>query len=323
MENKKIFIDGDAYLVQKDYLENLEQFRSSFDGIIDLARILHLAKQNKPCSMNILEYGILIQKGEFSCYFATHDAGLCSVLATIMVSMIDIKNSNFAFPLKIDNSSTMKFFKNKTAEDNFSRYFQPPESEQVSILQNIELLKHEHFDTRVDYSDTFYNHLGSEWVTQYLQTYMNPTNDLADRIKHFIDKYSITKKSTLVLCFRGTDREIRDNSFNDYLIQTDKVLQEFNVDQIIIQTDQHQVRDRVASIYGERCIFLEELPVTSGPNVIHFTNIVNNKDEWCLNLLAAIYALSNCRYIVTYTGNMGFFLSLMGIINGSKIFQMR
>jgi len=52
------------------------------------------------------------------------------------------------------------------------------------------------------------------------------------------------------------------------------------------------------------------LPVTGDSTVIHRTTLVHDKNEFALNLLATTWLMSQASKVITYTGNVGYWIAL-------------
>ena len=99
-----------------------------------------------------------------------------------------------------------------------------------------------------------------------------------------MQKYDITNLRTLAVIVRGTDAEIRENTLDDYL-KSSRIVRENSIEQIIIQTDQRQVRNIFMERFDCQCRFMDELPDTEGSVCMHFVPDAIKKDEWALTCL--------------------------------------
>ena len=116
----------------------------------------------------------------------------------------------------------------------------------------------------------------------------------------------------LVLCIRGTDKqtEVRQTSLHRYVRKAKTALTRRKDLTVWVQSDQEQIRDYLLEKLGSRSFSVDILPVTGDSTVIHRTNLVHDKDEFALNLVATTWLMSQASKVITYTGNVGYWIAL-------------
>jgi len=118
------------------------------------------------------------------------------------------------------------------------------------------------------------------------------------------------------ICYRGTDKstEIKLAPVREYIQVANDILQKSAADlEIIVQTDQEQVRDAILAHFGQRCRFFKDLPVTRGNIAIHnllATEIMMSREDFAKRMIAATLVLSRCAYVITATSNVGLWIAL-------------
>ena len=314
----------DLVSITRNQLEHLQYFQNALNEHgIQYFNAAMIALSNKPCKFNIYEYGCTITKNGSVTFYPTHNAGLFSVFSTIMWTILDIITNNDPLPSDINNTLTMFHFKESQFTNNYSYYFTSPSTESFSNFVSRAPITLGRYDNRGDYFHVM-QQLGSTWVSNYLKCYMNPTQILEARINFFIFKYNLRSKRSLAVLYRGTDREIIEDSLNTYIQTCQRKISENQIDQVIIQTEQIQIRERFMSEFDGKCIFITELPGTKGDLAMHFEpSFITDKKLWTLDLIAMTFALAECHTIVTYTGNIGLYLSLISQLKGADVIQLR
>tara|TARA_B100002052_G_scaffold239047_1_gene222990 strand:- start:637 stop:1302 length:666 start_codon:yes stop_codon:yes gene_type:complete len=219
----------------------------------------------------------------------------------------------------------MNHFKNDALLDNYHSIFLPPTSLALENLQKLVDKWPTRFDAHDNYHDLFLAQPGQEWLKAYFAAYMVPAPRLAERIKFFLEKYSIRSKKTVAVCYRGTDKhvEIKQDPLEYYCSCVSRLIDSLKAEQLIVQTDQLQVRSYFCDKFGlDFCSFIEELPCTSGSVVMHLQHDISlDKDVWAIDLIAMVFALSNAMGLVTHTGNIGFFMSMFSLSLKSTVVQ--
>lgn len=325
-------LNGPADLVtlRRSCLSRLE---AEHERLQDFANVILGAGTKTGADLRFFEYGFLAGQANNNerVLHATHDAGLFSCLTTIMWSILEIQRLGLDPPTRISNTFGMDRFKPHLAQDTFNQWFENPTP--VALKQfceartNHPLSKSPRiFDHHGDYHNLYHAQLGTDWLTAYLQTYMQPSRRLQDLIQRLEDQYNIKQSKTLVVCYRGTDKhtELKQDPIQIYLDTAKRLAKELDADQVMIQTDQHQVRSLFKREFQNRCRYIKELPVTSGSVVLHQQLSANiDRETWSLNLLAMVFACSRASVVLSHTGNLGLFLSLLTLINGGRLLQLR
>ena len=76
--------------------------------------------------------------------------------------------------------------------------------------------------------------------------------------------------------------------------------------------------------YTNMCLFIEELPVTARKIAIHKQHIKGlGKDKFAKHLYSMCIAISASKYVITHTGNVGFFLALHTLLFKNTLIQLR
>jgi hypothetical protein len=109
--------------------------------------------------------------------------------------------------------------------------------------------------------------------------------------------------------YRGTDKfnEVKIAPPELYVSQVRRILIKNPGLKVWIQTDQAQVREMFLNEFGTECLVLDELPVTSGTQGIHF---LGSSLQDLVLLLCAAMVMSTCRFVVLHTGNVATWICL-------------
>jgi hypothetical protein len=188
----------------------------------------------------------------------------------------------------------------------FEDYFQPD----VAWNKNDFLPFIPRFDHHGVYEDLHYRKLRA-----FIKHYFTPSKVVSQRIAEFKSKYGICPENIIGVCYRGTDKSVEVSSISPecYVEETRKLLRHRPNLMVLIQTDQEQVRDLFCKEFSGRAVYIQETPVTRSATVIHQLppeQLGISKYELGVNVLAAVNILSQCRYVITHTGNVGLWIYL-------------
>lgn len=312
-------------LVQRRHLNRLQNeiaFMNSFWAVPDS---LHEVLNSLPVKTGVYKYGIWQESpgsGRIT-LFPTHQYGFFSCLATTMWTVLYMQSQGI-LPDDIVNQYSMDLFKEVRGSNTWHELFCKPSQEQISLFNNIESILSTPFDHRTQYQEVYENHLGEDWVSQYLRTYMTPSDEVMTTAKLFVREQSISS-DTIAVYYRGTDKhtEVEPTPLSVYFRELDELIVALPRSRIIIQTDQLQVRDAFLDRYGERCGYITQLPVTAGSQAIHnIPQTSRARGESTKKLYAMCIALSKSRLLLTCTSNVGFFIALHMFVQGKKVIQL-
>jgi len=226
---------------------------------------------------------------------------------------------------EINNSFSMSAFKNEQGTCTWEQLFKKKSKSEIESIMSVTPISTEVFDHHSDYGTIFKNKLGPTWVKAYLNAYMSPSEALSEKASFFTKEYKIAELNTIAVCYRGTDKfkEVPPTPLSKYFDTIEELIEKEENWQVLIQTDQKQVCEIFLERYREKCIYIKELPVTTGRIAIHNDQkACGNREIFAENLCAMCLALSKSKYLITHTGNVGLFLALNSLLAGNKVIQL-
>lgn len=194
-------------------------------------------------------------------------------------------------------------YRNKDQSGNlFPYYFSAKKAK--AALEKINVDEHGLYKN-IDFSKT--NH--------YIKKYFNLAKEAQKKKKLFEKKYNIKIANTIGLYYRGTDKwlEVQPINIFYYIEEVKKLLSKNKKLRVLVLTDQKQIRDKCIQELGSKAFFIEELPVTDLYKGMHdMPEEERGLDNYNfgVNFLAAIKILSECKYVVCCTGNVGYWVCL-------------
>ncbi len=277
-------------------------------------------------------------------FFITHNEGFFSCLTTFLWSVMDLYRLGQRCYI-IDNSMGMKGFKTNDNLSSWYEVFERRDAPEIHALMSQPPLTETDpvagskcrrgvgkwpayllFDHHGEYLEEIHNVIGLQWLKAFVQAYLQPSKEVQQLCDYFVDTYRISSTPTLAVCYRGTDKykEITPTPLEKYFEAVDTAITSDSSLEVLIQTDQAQVRDAFVSRYGERAKFITEMPVSAGTEVIHKdSSLCGDRSLFAKKLYAMCLAISKCKTVMTHTGNVGFFLAVHTIFAGNQLVQFR
>ncbi len=250
-------------------------------------------------------------------YYCQHDAGFFSMI-TVSISdcIAALKKHGIYCSVKFDNS--MKQFREDCFIDPAERFFCASAIDALPPLID--------FDWRG--AHVAYGALDLAALKQWADFLFPYSSNVYRLYYSIVKKYNFDAQNTIALVYRGTDKgtEVTLASPDAYIERADFLMQQNASLRLLVQTDQQQVRDTILERFGNRVFFFEEMPVTKGTTVLH--NIGLEKEFGITKplfgdlLLAVTLVLSKCKYLITHTGNLSFWIAVQrGHVNGVTQFD--
>jgi hypothetical protein len=152
-------------------------------------------------------------------------------------------------------------------------------------------------------------------INPVLQHYFRPSARALEIQASLLEKYRIDLARTVAVVYRGTDKsaEVRIAKPDAYLRLARQLLIRHPEHRLWIQTDEREVRDLFCESFGERCFYLNEMPVSTDGRVVHEQDdgiLTMPRSDFGVLLVAVNHLLAQCDLVVNHTGNMALWLCL-------------
>ncbi|MDA8777423.1 hypothetical protein N9M74_02145 [Pontimonas sp.] len=237
--------------------------------------------------------------------FLTHDSGFFSNCSVLIKSLAQSP----VHPVTIDATASFTHFTNQGRPFDWYRFFRPAPSKINTVSHSWQSsrvasrLPHHSVYRLLDYASS--NGLVRDYFSLSEEVQRKAEDIKSHKLPAPLDRI-------VVLCVRGTDKktEVRQSSLDSYVRAAKKALAHREDVAVWVQTDQAQTRDYLLEQIGTRAFSVDTLPVTDDSIVIHRTDLVHDKDDFALNLLATTWLMSQASMVITYTGNVGYWIAL-------------
>jgi hypothetical protein len=234
----------------------------------------------------------------------THDAGFFSICST---ALYEIAKASCEIQA-VDASSTFRAFKKSPTKDPWPDVFAPPGA--VDHAQSFHIAR-----SRVAHRlphHSIYRFIDFRATNVLVRTFFAPSQRITAQVARLTADYSLDASKLIAVCYRGTDKatEVRQNTLTRYLKVTRTLALRYPSRRILLQTDDSNARELFAKEFGQRVTWFGELPTTTSATVMHKLVAVAEREEFAANLVAATILLSRAAHVVTYTGNLGYWIAL-------------
>ena len=232
-------------------------------------------------------------------YWVTHNYGLMSIASTTLSEI-----SSSTQPVKrIRSNLGMSLQKKSLLSNNWDSFFQTSSTPFFGGKQNNPYMEPIHRWWRCDYDN-----LPIDYVRNNLRNYFllsNPVKHLAD---YFSRVYRLNLGETVGVHFRGTDKvtEIETPSLQDFILKTANALIDLKNPKVLLLTDEPDAIKAFSSAFPNITISIEELktpPKQVGVKLGSHMLGSKSPESQAQIFLAVLYLVSQCRRVVTHTGN--------------------
>ena len=154
-----------------------------------------------------------------------------------------------------------------------------------------------------------------------VRRYLLPSDEVLGLQAAVSQRHRLDPAITVGVSYRGTDKhtEIKNAPWEAYFSRVRDLLAREPFLRVWLQTDQEQAvtyfRENLRAL-GMELDVVTEMPVTSSAEAIHhhsdafFEQNNLNRQSYGQLLLAVFHLMARCKYVVTCTGNVGYWLAL-------------
>jgi hypothetical protein len=234
----------------------------------------------------------------------THNTGFFS---NCSVALLEIARAGGDLD-KIDVTQAFSSFKESSPTQTWNNWFAGPSRLPEKFQRTARLSRMAH---RLPHH-SLYRFIDFKVTRLLLDHFFSLSEEALGRGADIVRENSIDPSNTVVLCYRGTDKgtEVRASGKARYLRKVRRILDRNPNYRVWVQTDQTQARDWFLDALGSSAFSVDAIPVTEGSVVMHKVVDASFRREFGLRLLAATYLMAKCEWVVTYTGNLGYWIAL-------------
>lgn len=228
------------------------------------------------------------------------------MLTTLMVVYKKYKKT----PININGEHLLEKLKNDLKIDMYHHFFHIDNTIEISF-DDIEIP----VPFSPDDHHTIYSEKYSKYYNQFFKKYFNINQNIQDKINFLVKKYNVELDNTISVIYRDSDKWTDMGGFNSisaggYFKKCKEILNnDGNRPNVLIQSENTGVIRTFHEAFGST--FFHETSLGNSSEI--YPPIPINDDiklEWSEYYIASLWIYSKCKYVITYTGNSGFFIYL-------------
>ena len=231
--------------------------------------------------------------------------GFFSNCSIILYNIISFYNRFKKLPSSINTNKLFKIYKKPQSADIRSVCFETSNLIDISISEHIDI-------NDMCYQFNKYKDVKYKLITPFVKKYFKPSIHIVELKEIFKKKYNINPDNCIGVYYRGTDKYIETplESFENYVYNIENIIQKKNGSKILLlQTDSAPFLDFVLSKkLNAKIIIIKENGVSYGKIGTHYERTREENYTDIQYLLATILILSECKYIITSSGNVSIWM---------------
>jgi len=244
-----------------------------------------------------------------------HDSGYFSIMSVILSDILQYRRVGLE-TVAIDDRDVFKKFKDDAQGSVLELVLDRCQWNEIDPAASNRKVPFFGARGRQSPNSMAYKTIDHNTMKYFVDRYFKTSHAIDTLKQTWREKYKICVEKVIVVCYRGTDKitEIRPASFEEYADAIERITGRSHQD-IIVQTDQAQFLEFMRLRFPERVKFIDDIPLTSGTTVIHNLDLTDEfgitRRDFGLRLFAMVSWLSQARWLLTSSGNVGFWLALL------------
>lgn len=237
------------------------------------------------------------------------DYGFFSTFTLMLTSIMIVYKKFNTVPKDIDGRNLLNKLKKEQDVDMYKYFFNIDKSVDISFDEELPV------PFSPDDHHTIYYDSYSKYYTPFFKRFFNLNKNVLDKIKELEVKYNISYNNSVSVIFRDSDKWTDMGGFNyisaaGYLRKCREILdnneKRLNV---IIQSENNGVVKTFNEAFSS--VYFEETSLGNPSDIYPPIPInVEKRLSWAEYYIAALWIISKCEHVITYTGNSSFFIYL-------------
>lgn len=237
------------------------------------------------------------------------DYGFFSTFTLMLTSLMVVYKKFNKVPEKIDGKFLLRKIKKDSNIDMYHYFFHIDESVEINFEEELPV------PFSPDDQHTVYSEKYLQFYLPFFKRYFNVNKNIQDKIQILKEKYNIDEENTISVIYRDSDKWTDMGGFNylcagGYFRKCREIIEsEFIRPRVLIQSENTGVIRTFHEAFNS--IFFNETSLGNSSEI--YPPIPINDDvklEWSEFYIAALWILSKCKHVITYTGNSSFFVYL-------------
>jgi hypothetical protein len=238
------------------------------------------------------------------------DYGFFSTFTLMLTSLMVVYKKYKKTPSKIDGNNLLRKLKNDSDTDMYHHFFHIDEELDINF-DDIEIP----VPFSPDDQHTIYSEKYSKYYNVFFKKYFNVNQNIQDKIDELTKKYDVDLDNSISVIYRDSDKWTDMGGFNyisagGYFRKCKEIFEnDGNRPKVLIQSENTGVISTFHQAFGST--FFTETSLGNSSEIYPPIPLDDNKKiEWSEYYIASLWVHSKCKYVITYTGNSGFFIYL-------------
>ena len=243
-----------------------------------------------------------------------HNAGFFSCCTIKLENIITYFNENKKLPETIDCTAQFSLYKSPILmqQDITKFFFTEQNGRDIPYSNPVKLLD---IDTEQQFSN--YKLLNYDLVLPFVDKYFTLSETVEYKIKFMEDKYMLDYSNICVIYYRGLGKYWETNiaSYDSYINKA-KEIKNANKDIVfLVQSDETEFFEEFKKHFDDVIIFNDEIYHIEKKYADQFSDCEKKlpsemRINHSINFLAITKIMSNCKFIVMYSGNASLWVCL-------------
>lgn len=238
------------------------------------------------------------------------DYGFFSTFTLMITSLMVVYKIYKKTPNKIDGSHLLKKIKNNSDIDMYHYFFHIDDTVEINF-DDIEIP----VPFGPNDQHTLYSEKHSKYYNLFFKKYFNINNNILEKIKFLTEKYNVDTENSISVIYRDSDKWTDMGGFNyvsagSYFRKCKEIFEmDGNRPKVLIQSENMGVVKVFKEVFD--LTFFNETSLGNSSEIYPPIPLDDSKKlEWSEYYIASLWIHSKCKYVITYTGNSGFFVYL-------------
>ena len=234
--------------------------------------------------------------------YITHNAGFFSNASICLFNIVKFFNTFKRLPRIVDRSFQYDSYKINRNDNLIPLYFKSIDDD-IIYEKNIEVVI-------PDYSPQFsnYHNVCFSDLKPFISKFFRISDRVSEIVTEFESKYNLDYDSLCSVYYRGNDKagETQIATYEDFIKKCKEIKEKDPSIRFLVQTDETDFLESFLEVFNDS-IHFEELPhIRKAHTVVHYVLDRNLLPTFGQDFLAATICVSKCKYLVTHSGNCGF-----------------
>lgn len=238
----------------------------------------------------------------------THNAGFFSCCEVRLSEIVAYYNEHKRFPDKVDSSQQFANYK-RGDEDLMPLYFDSDRKLDAEYFggKRIDLTTDERYWQFSDYKNIIH-----ENTRLLMNSYFVLSRHAGGTAYNLRRKYNLDPENTCAVFYRGNDknRETQIAPYEEFIQRAREVREKNPGIKFLVQPDETEFLEAFLAEFPD-AIYFHETPHMRKKDSVMFNEMPRGqRAEFGAKFLAAVLVLSQCKYLITHSGNCGLFCVL-------------